>query len=69
MQATKKISWKAKGLLAYLQKHAGEELSVARILKESVESRSAITSGLKELEDAGLLRRERQTTGRVIYRV
>lgn len=52
------LSWKAKGLLAYIASHAaGHTLSTAQILAEGTDGRDAVRAGLVELEAAGYLRR------------
>lgn len=64
------ISFKAKGIYAYIySKPDGWDFAVRRIAQETAESRDAIESGIKELEDAGYLKREKQPTGRIIYMV
>jgi hypothetical protein len=52
------LSWKAKGLLAYIMSHAADySLSTEQIIAEGKDSRDAVRAGLRELEDAGLLLR------------
>lgn len=52
------LSFKAKGLWMYLKdKPTGWRFSVARITSQTADGRDAIKSGLKELEQAGLLKR------------
>lgn len=52
------ISWKAKGLLAYIASHEpGYRLGTDQIIAEGRDSRDAVRSGLRELEEAGYLRR------------
>lgn len=63
------LSWKAKGLLAYLVSHAaGYDLSHAQIVGDGRDGRDGVTAGLRELETAGYLRRTQARdpeTGRV----
>lgn len=64
------ITAKAKGLYAYLySKPDGWDFSVHRMIKELKESKNTVNETLKELESAGLLRRERQSDGRMKYLV
>ena len=52
------ISMKAKGLFAFMQsKPDGWSFSVERISNQTLEGKEAIQSGIKELEDAGYLKR------------
>lgn len=52
------LSWKAKGLLAYIASHTeGYELRTEQIIREGVDGRDAVLSGLRELEERGYLRR------------
>jgi hypothetical protein len=56
-----RITWKAKGLLAYIASHAvGHVLRTEQIIAEGADSRDAIRSGLRELEEAGYLTRVQQ---------
>lgn len=53
-----RLSWKAKGLLAYIASHAaGHTLTNEQIIAEGKDSRDAIRAGLVELEQAGYLKR------------
>lgn len=64
----KDLSWKAKGIYAYLySKPSTWQFSATRMAKESGDGRSATLEALKELEKAGLLRRKRLGNGRVTY--
>lgn len=64
------LSLKAKGLLGYLvSKPEGWDFSTRRISEEIKESRPTIISIIQELEEFNLVRREKQTTGRVIYHI
>lgn len=64
-----RLSWKAKGLLAYIASHAaGHTLRTEQIQAEGADSRDAIRSGLRELEEAGYLTRvqQRGEGGRIV---
>ncbi len=64
----KNLSYKAKGLFAYLySKPNNWDFSHKRIAFESKESVKTILSGLQELERNGYLIRKRESTGRVLY--
>ena len=64
----KSLSLKARGLLAELMSHrAGWETSIAGLASDK-EGESAVRSGVKELEEAGFLRREKKwRDGRIYY--
>lgn len=65
----RRLSWKAKGLLAYVVSHReGYALSVEQILSEGCDGRDAVRAGLRELEDAGYLTRQqrRGEGGRIV---
>lgn len=52
------LSWRAKGLLAYLCTHAdGYRISQSQMLRQATDGRDALLSGLRELEAAGYLTR------------
>lgn len=56
-----RLSWKAKGLIAYLLSKPDDwSVYVAHLLKQSPDGRDAVYSGLKELEQAGYLVRTRR---------
>lgn len=56
-----RLSWKAKGLLSYLlSKPDNWEIYVSDLLKRATDGRDSIYAGLKELEKAGYLRRNRK---------
>lgn len=56
----KKLSFKAKGIYTYLQsKPDGWDFASERIQKDSTEGVSAISTGLKELEENGYLERRK----------
>jgi hypothetical protein len=64
-----RLSWKAKGLLAYIASHAKDyRLTTEQIMSEGKEARDAVRSGLRELEEAGYLRRVdvRDERGRLV---
>lgn len=64
----KKLSWKAKGLFAYLfSKPDGWDFSAERIALDSTGGREAVLSGIKELEKEGYLSRKKHGSGRVEY--
>jgi hypothetical protein len=66
----KKISWKAKGLFAYLySKPQGWNFAGERIVADGTDKKAAVFSGLKELEEAGYLDRKKLKSGRVEYLV
>jgi hypothetical protein len=57
----RRISWKAKGLLGYLASHAeGYRLSQAQIIREATDGRDSVVTGLRELQAAGYLERNRE---------
>lgn len=52
------LSWKAKGLLAYIASHApGHALTSDQIVAEGTDGRDAVRAGLVELEQRGYLKR------------
>lgn len=54
------LSWKAKGLLAYIASHAaGHRLTRDQMLAEGADGKDALISGLMELEERGYLARRR----------
>lgn len=63
-----RLSWKAKGLLAYLASHAeGFRVSQNLMLRAATDGRDSLLSGLAELEEAGYLvkaDRDRDDSGR-----
>lgn len=62
------LSFKAKGLYAYLySKPEGWDFESGRIAKEAHDGRDGVRSGLKELENAGYLRRYKTPVGRMVY--
>lgn len=66
----KKLSFKAKGIFAYLFSKPEEwDFSGDRIKLDSKDGRESVFSGLKELEKAGLLVRIRLLNGRMDYQL
>lgn len=66
----KNLSWKAKGLYAYLySKPHNWDFSGERIAYDSKEGRRAVYASLKELEQAGYLNRERKPNGKMVYKI
>lgn len=64
----KRLSWKAKGVFAYLYSKPDDwDFSSDRIKKDSKDGRDALLSGLKELEEVGYLKRKKLPTGKVEY--
>lgn len=62
------LSLRAKGLFAYLfSKPNGWDFAGDRIVKETTDGRKAVYSALKELESQGLLKRQRQSDGKMEY--
>lgn len=60
-----RLSWKAKGLLAYIASHsAGHVLTMEQIYAEGSDGADAVRSGLVELERIGYLRRIELRDGR-----
>lgn len=67
---SKEISWKAKGIYAYLYSKPNDwDFSADRICLDGIGDRKTILSGLKELEDYGVLERKRLGSGRVEYHI
>lgn len=59
-----RLSWKARGIFAYLWSQSEEwEFNEIEVSKHSIDGRDSLRSGLKELEDAGYLERERERDG------
>ncbi len=56
-----RLSWKARGLVAYLASHrVGWETSLEQLARAGKDGKDAIRAGLRELEDAGYLKIDRQ---------
>lgn len=54
----KKLSWKAKGILAYLlSKPDGWEIKIYDLIEKSTDGRDAVRSGMIELEENGYLKK------------
>lgn len=67
---SRELSWKAKGIYAYLfSKPDDWDFSNQRITIESRDGRSAIMAGLRELEKAGYLVRNKLSTGKMEYKL
>jgi hypothetical protein len=59
-----RLSFKARGLLAYIESHTPEwDISVAWLAGNNPEGREAIRSAIAELELLGYLKREQENTG------
>lgn len=57
------LSWKARGLLAYLMSHTTEwTTSVAALVRAGTDGKDAVLSGVRELEQAGYLVRTQSRT-------
>lgn len=53
------LSWKARGLLAYLASHSeGFRVSLSLLMRAATDGRESLMSGLAELEESGYLVRE-----------
>jgi len=62
------LSWKAKGLFAYLYSKPDDwDFSMWRIKEDSTDGKESTRIGLKELEDNGYLQRIRKNDGRMEY--
>jgi hypothetical protein len=60
----RRISWKAKGLLAYFRSHTGGyRLSHAQMVREATDGKDSVTTALRELEAAGYLTRVLNRSG------
>lgn len=60
-----RLSARAKGILAYICSHApGYDLTVKQMVAEMKDGQDAIYAGMKELETAGYLQRDRQRAER-----
>lgn len=65
-----KLSWKAKGLYSYIySKPDGWDFSGRRMCKQAADGRDGTLSGIKELEEAGYIFREKHKTGRITYHI
>lgn len=64
------LSWKAKGIYAYIySKPDGWDFSARRIAKDAKDGNDGTISGIRELEEAGYIKRERHGDGRVSYHI
>ena len=63
-----KLSWKAKAVFAYIySKPDTWNFSVKRITNDTLDGLTSTTSAINELEDNGFIKREKDSTGRMIY--
>lgn len=74
LQNNSKLSWKAKGILAVMLSFPDDwSYSIADLIKRAKDGRDSLYGGLKELENAGYLKREQtkdkkgKITGIVYY--
>lgn len=66
----KALSWKAKGIFGYLYSRPQDwDFSGLRIVSNAKDGRDATYAGLKELEEAGYLKRVRLSDGRMDYEI
>lgn len=66
----KTLSWKAKGIAALLASHkATFQFSATELERWAKDGRDGTAAGLKELETAGYLVRDRQSSGQMVYRL
>jgi len=66
----KSLSLKAKGLYGYLySKPEGWDFNYIRIAEDTVETKNTVLKVIHELEQSGLLKRTRLSTGRVVYQL
>jgi hypothetical protein len=66
--ADKKISWKAKGIWAYLYSKPNDwDFHGDRIVDDGLDGRHLVYSALRELESKGYLTRKKQSDGRIDY--
>lgn len=61
------LTFKARGLYAYLKKYGNKKTSARELATLSRDGRDSILTGLKELEAAGYLRREKHVDGKLTY--
>ncbi len=65
-----KLSWKAKGIFAYLySKPEGWDFSGHRIKNDGSDGKASVFSAIKELEESGYLKREKKKDGKVSYSI
>lgn len=66
----KRLSWKAKGLFAYLYSKPNDwDFNGDRVTADGSDGRKAVFSGLKELEQGKYLKRSKQPDGRMVYEI
>lgn len=59
-----RLSWKARGLLSYLLSKPDEwKVVINHLIEQAPDGEESVRSGLKELEEAGYIRRERARGG------
>lgn len=64
------VSFLVKGVYLYiLSKPDGWDFSVARIANDSTDSEYAVGEAVKKLEELGLLKREKLSSGRIVYHI
>lgn len=64
------LSWKAKGIAALLASHSATfKFSASELERWARDKRDGTAAGIRELEDAGYLVRERQSSGEMLYRL
>lgn len=64
------LSWKAKGIAALLASHSSTfKFSASELERWAKDGRDGTAAGVRELEAAGYLVRERQSTGEMVYRL
>lgn len=64
------LSWKAKGIATLLASHSATFVfSATELEKWARDGRDGTAAGIRELEAAGYLRRERQSSGEMVYRL
>ena len=66
----KRLSWKAKGIYAYIYSKPDDwDFSAKRMADDVIDGRDGTLSGIKELEDAGYITRKKLPNGRILYYV
>lgn len=66
----KSLSFKAKGLFAYIySKPNGWDFAYRRICQDSTDGKESVLKGLQELAKSGYLTRKRLKTGKVTYNI
>ena len=64
-----RITFKAKGIYAYLKEAKNVRHSAEYLAGVSKDGRESVLTGLRELERAGFLQRQRNNDGTVNYRL